>query len=109
MIGRRKVYFICSFFMALSGLGYGLAFNYYLFVMMRFLCAVFGAGFILSSFVLSVEIVGRENRNFAGLLGSGLFAFGYPVVALMAYYIRNWRYLVFIFSGFGFFGLSLWK
>lgn len=109
MIGRRKVFFISCFFLSSSGLGYGLATNFYFFVVMRFLNAFFGSGFLMSSFVLSVEIVGRENRNFSGLLGSGLFGVGYAVVALMAYYIRNWRYLVFTFSGLGFLALFMWK
>lgn len=94
--------------MSVSGLGCGLAFNYHFFVLMRLLCAFAAAGFILSSYVLSVELVGRESRNFAGLLGSGLFALGYSVVALSSYFVRNWRYLTFLFSGLGLGTLSLW-
>jgi hypothetical protein len=77
-------------------------------VLMRLLCAIGGAGFIISSFVLSVEFVGRDSRNFAGLLGSFLFGVGYCVVALGAYFFREWRHLTFLFSGAGFSIFLLW-
>ena len=76
---------------------------------MRMLCAIGGAGFILASYVLSVELVGRESRNFAGLLGSFLFACGYGLVALSAYLIRDWRFLTLLFSVLGFGVFFLWK
>jgi MFS family permease len=95
--------------MSLTGFGYGFAFNYNFFVLMRLLCAIGGAGFILSSFVLSVEFVGRENRNFAGLLGTAMFALGYCVVALGAFLVREWRHLIFMFSGLGLCTFLLWR
>lgn len=86
-----------------------MAFNYYFFVLMRISCAFGSSGFILSSYVLSVEVVGRENRKLAGLLGSGLFAVSYPLVALMAYLLRHWRVLTVLNSALGFSMFFLFK
>lgn len=97
-IGRRKVFFISAFLVGVSGFGYGLAPNFYIFVILRVCTAISSAGFIMSSYVLSVEIVGASSRNFAGLLGSAMFGFSYPLLSLMAYFIRRWRVLVCVYS-----------
>lgn len=89
--GRRKTYFISVALSAASGLGYSLAPNYYIFLLFRFLVALNLAGVILSSFVLSMEIVGAEDRTYAGLMTSGIFGFSYPLLAGLAYVIPNWR------------------
>ena len=93
--------------MSAAGFGCAFAFNYYFFALMRLCCAVVTAGFTLSSYVLSVEVVGQESRNFAGLLGGAIFAFSYSIVAVAAYFLREWRYLVFLFSGVGLLNLTL--
>ena len=91
--GRRKTYFISVALSAASGFGYSLAPNYYVFVLFRLLVALTLAGVILSSFVLSMEIVGAEDRAYAGLVCSAIFGFSYPLLAALAFVFPNWRYL----------------
>ena len=63
----------------------------------------------MSSYVLSVEIVGASSRSFAGLSGSALFALGYPLLSFMAYFIRRWRVLVCVYSAVAFSALLLFR
>ena len=91
----------------MTGFGYGLAFNYYMFVIFRVLSAISGAGFIMSSYVLSVEIVGMSARSISGMLGGALFGLAYSLVAAVAYFIRSWRTLTMVLSvvGLGIFAI----
>lgn len=91
-IGRRKVYFLTILLTVVSGLGYSLAPNYYLFTLFRLLVAFAAGGTVLSSYVLSIEITGVDYRTFAGLACSAIFAVSYPLMAVMAYFIPNWRW-----------------
>lgn len=101
MLGRKKIFIISIFLQFLAGLGYGLAFNFYFFLLMRLCTAIANAGLIMTSIILSVEIVSPGNRNFAGMLGSLLFGFSFSLMALLAYFITNWRHLVVLSSMLG--------
>ena len=52
-----------------------------------------GSAGLLATYVLSMEIIGTSYRSFAGMVFHVFFALGYPMLALMAYYIRDWRTL----------------
>ena len=79
--------------MLLSGIGTALSFHYYVFVFFR-ICSAFSAnGMILSSYVLSVELVDASSRSLVGVLGSLLFGLAFPLMAAMAYFVRQWRVL----------------
>ena len=108
-IGRKKVFFITVSFTIVSGLGYGLAPSYFLFSFFRFMSAISSAGVILSSYVLSVEIVGVSARSFAGLAGSCFFSLSYPCLAILARYIYNWRCLCIVISLLGLAYFPLWR
>lgn len=109
-IGRKKVFFITIACTILSGLGFGLAPSYAVFVFFRLTSAVSGAGVILSGYVLSVEVVGMSARSFVGIASSGFFSLTYPCLAVLAYFIRSWRWLCVVVSliGLGFFPLWRW-
>lgn len=100
-IGCRKVFFISSGCIAASGLGYGLAFDYYSFVCFRICAAIGTSGLIISSYVLSVEVVGISARSFAGMVGSAIFGSAYPILAVLAYFVRGWRVLALLITGAG--------
>ena len=108
-IGRKKVLFITLACTILSGLGFGLAPNYSVFVFFRLMSAISGAGVILSSYVLSVEIVGISARSFAGIAGSVFFSLSYPLLALFAYLVYTWRWLSVVVSLVGLGYLPLWR
>jgi putative MFS transporter len=108
-IGRRKVFFITLALAIISGFGYGLSPGYAIFVFFRLLSAISGAGLILSSYVLSVEIVGISARSYAGIAGAGFFSFAYPLLALLAYFIHSWRWLSVVISLLGLGYFPLWR
>ena len=108
-IGRKKVFFITLACAIVSGFGFGLAPSYTIFVFFRLLSAVSSAGVILSSYVLSVEIVGISARSYAGIAGSAFFSLAYPFLALLAYFIRSWRWLSVVISLLGLGYFPLWR
>ena len=108
-IGRKKVFFITLLCTVASGLGFGLAFSYTVFVFFRLLSAVSCAGVILTSYVLSVEIVGITARSYAGIVGAVFFSMAYPFLALLAYFIRSWRWLCVVISLLGLGYFPLWR
>ena len=108
-MGRRKVFFMTVVLSSASGIGYSLSPNYYIFLVFRLLIAMNMAGVILSSFVLSMEITGKEYRTFAGLACSAVFALSFPLLAGLAYLIPKWRTLSMVTSLFFLLFLLLWK
>lgn len=108
-IGRKRVLFLTLSCAILSGLGYGLAPSYMLFTIFRLMNAISCAGIILSSYVLSVEIVGISARSFAGLAGSCFFSLSYPCLSVLTYYIYNWRWLCVVTSLLGLAYFPLWR
>lgn len=108
-LGRKKVFFINVTFVILSSLGFGLAPNYALFVFFRLTSAISCAGISISGNVLVVEVVGRSARSFAGFFGASFFSVGYSLLALLAYFIRSWRWLSVSVSLLGLCYYPLWR
>ena len=108
-VGRRKTFWLTMILGIICCLGYGLSTGYKIFVLFRLLCAVSFGGIILSSFVLSVELVGMSARSFVGLVIAGLFALSYPYCSLMAYLIHNWRVYVVFNALLGFLIFLIWR
>lgn len=108
-IGRRKVFFLCLTCTLLSGVACSLAYDYYSFVLFRVGVAFSSIGTIMSSYVLSVEVVGVASRSYAGVIGSLLFGLGLPLLALMAYFIRQWRLLTLLVAVAGASLFALWR
>ena len=51
-------------------------------------------GVVLVGFVLTCELFPADQRTIAGLIMQCFWAFGMFALALMAYLIRTWRYLM---------------
>jgi len=100
-IGRRKVFFISSPLLIVFGVGAALSFGIVSFTFFRVCVGINLSGIILSSYVLSLELVGKSARKLVGVVGSFMFGLAYPVLAVLAYYIRNWRLLT-LFVSLGF-------
>ncbi len=97
-IGRRKVLLISASLVTVFGICTSISIGFYSFAFCRLLVGINLSGVILSSYVLSLEIVGVSARKLAGLFGSAVYALGYPMLAVLAYYIRNWRLLTLVVS-----------
>lgn len=57
----------------------------------RFSVGFFAAGNILSSFVLSSELIGPSKRGLAGNIFQVFFAIGIVILAGLAYAFSNWK------------------
>ena len=106
--GRRRIFFFAVLTSFLSGLGYSLSTDFYTFTLFRVLLAFFMCG-VTASYVLCMEIVGPSHRNYATLAYHGFFALGYVLLAVLAYYIRQWRVLCTVASVSLLAFLSLWR
>ncbi len=107
MFGRKKVVFGALIGSILSGIGCGVAPWFFLFAFFRVSLAFFNAG-LIAGFPLTIELVGISKRNLAGLIGGVLFAVGFPVLALLAFLISNWRILTVVCALHGVPLLLLW-
>ena len=57
-----------------------------------FLCFYFAfAGLLIAAFLLPIEYVGRQWRTFSGCVGT--WAIGVATLALVAYFVRDWKQL----------------
>lgn len=90
--GRRKVFFLAFLIMSLSSLGCAVAPGFYIFTVLRVITSVGSAG-LVASYVLCMEVIGSSYRSFAGMVFHVFFSLGYPLLAVMAYYIWSWRTL----------------
>ena len=75
----------------------------------RFIVGFFEAGSFLSMFVLATELVGPQKRALSGTLVWFYFTAALMIMALKAYYVRNWRTLCLICTSPWIFVVILWK
>ena len=107
--GRRKVLFpslttvvIVAFAMAFSK-------AYWIVAFCRFVIGFCEAGCFITMFVLATELVGPEKRALAGTLVWIYFTVALLVLAVKAYFIRNWRTLLILASAPFIFIVAFWK
>ncbi|XP_053422911.1 organic cation/carnitine transporter 2 isoform X2 [Nycticebus coucang] len=107
--GRKKVLFITMTMQ--TGFSFLQIFskNFEMFIV---LFAFVGMGQIsnyVAAFVLGTEILGKSVRIIFSTLGVCIFyAFGYMVLPLFAYFIRDWRMLLLALTGPGVLCVALW-
>lgn len=107
--GRKKVFFGTVAGSILSGLGCGASLGFYSFAFFRLSLAFFNAGMILSSYTLVLEIVGISMRTLAGIATAAFFSTGFPILALLAFLIHDWRALSIVCAVSGLPLLLLWR
>ena len=61
--------------------------------MHHFLAGFFKSGYILCSYVLLNELIGKTKRGLMGTLTQAFFAIGIVIFSLIAYKVRHWRSL----------------
>ena len=107
--GRKKIYFASLTGTILSGIGCSVSPDFYVFAVFRFLMGAFCSGFIVSGYALLLEVVTTSKRSIVGMALHLFYPVGYSVLALMAYYIREWRTLVLATVLFGVGFLATWR
>ncbi|XP_017092468.2 organic cation transporter protein [Drosophila bipectinata] len=95
--GRKHVFLFCIVFMALTGVGQALAWNYISFLVFAFLNAVGTSGVYPLAFIIGVEMVGPRKREMSSIVLNYFYAVGEALLGL-AFFLPNWRNLQLVLS-----------
>ena len=91
--GRKSSIVLLHSVASVSCIASGLAQTYELFVLFRFITAVVLSGCSTAVFVLVSEIVGQSSKDMLLTAYQASYSFGYVLLSLFAYFIRDWRHL----------------
>mmetsp|Transcript_110478 Transcript_110478/g.277644 ORF Transcript_110478/g.277644 Transcript_110478/m.277644 type:complete len:527 (+) Transcript_110478:200-1780(+) len=91
--GRRFAFFMPLVFQQLGVLGQSFAPNFYIFGAMRSLTGFGNAGFGLTSFIWSSEMLGRDLRSVMAWSPNVMWSLGQMLLSPVAYYNPEWRRL----------------
>ncbi|XP_030594381.1 solute carrier family 22 member 7a [Archocentrus centrarchus] len=93
--GRKSMILVA--FLASTTLGATAAFSnsYIMFAISRALCGAALSGMSIIGVVLGIEWIDVKHRTFAGTVISLSWSVGNMLLALLAYFIRDWRHLTF--------------
>ncbi|XP_073529377.1 solute carrier family 22 member 7 [Phyllobates terribilis] len=92
--GRRKILLVSFLVSAVFGVMSALSVSYIMFSICRLLCGVGLMGMTLISITLALEWTDVTHRTFCGTISSLSWTVGYMILALLAYLIRDWRWLL---------------
>lgn len=97
--GRKKILISCIVIQSFGGILSAWSPWYEGFLVCRFLLAIANGGTMIVSFVMCMEVVGGKWRTIVGILYQIPFGIGNAMMAILAYFIRDWRYLQLTLSG----------
>ncbi|XP_050520905.1 organic cation transporter protein [Daktulosphaira vitifoliae] len=89
--GRKLPMIFSIVLLLVAGIGTSLAPWYELFLPLRFATAVAIGGLMITSFVLTMEVLGGKWRTIVSTLHHIPFNLGHTSMGLIAYFLRNWR------------------
>ncbi|XP_066479657.1 solute carrier family 22 member 7-like [Tiliqua scincoides] len=92
--GRRRMLLFAFIVTTFFGIMAAFSVSYVMFIIMRSLCGVGLTGLSIISFILVVEWTDIEHRTFCGTISGLSWSVGYMLLALVAYLIRSWRWLL---------------
>uniref|UniRef100_A0A6A7G4B2 Organic cation transporter protein-like n=2 Tax=Hirondellea gigas TaxID=1518452 RepID=A0A6A7G4B2_9CRUS len=92
-IGRRNGLVVSCAILGVSGLASAVAPNFPVFLISRMVSGAGAVGLFQVTFVLAVEFIGSKYRTFVGIMIETPFALGEAMAGVLAYFIRDWRYL----------------
>ena len=91
--GRKKCFATTVVFLSIGSLLSAVSISYPIYIVARFVTSMGGMGIFITAFVLVMEFVGPSYRTICGFGVEIPFALGEIYVGLLAYFIRDWRYL----------------
>ncbi|KAJ0062080.1 hypothetical protein NL108_015247, partial [Boleophthalmus pectinirostris] len=108
--GRRMLLIVSYLLMAVSGTCAAFSTTFSLFCLFRFGCGMALSGQSLNTFSLIVEWIPTRVRTVTGTLAGYCYTVGQLLWALIAYFVRDWRWLTLAVSlpFYGFFLVSWW-
>ncbi|XP_073419602.1 solute carrier family 22 member 7 [Dendrobates tinctorius] len=92
--GRRKILLVSFLVSAVFGAMSALSVSYVMFSICRLLWGAGLMGMTLISISLALEWTDVTHRTFCGIISSLSWTAGYMILALLAYLIRDWRWLL---------------
>ncbi|XP_059501192.1 solute carrier family 22 member 7-like [Stegostoma tigrinum] len=93
--GRRKTLLLAFLFTMVAGTLASFSTSYPMFVVFRMLCGIGLTGISIISITLSVEWTDVEHRTSMAIIPSPMWSVGNVLLALIAYFVRDWRWLLF--------------
>eukprot|EP00794_Sanderia_malayensis_P007592 gene7592-8432_t len=94
--GRFKILTLSQFVVLVGGLVSAFSPNFAFYAFFRALAGFFIPGVFVPLFVSASEIVGSKYRPLCGNLLWAMFSFGLIQLGTLAYFIRQWKYLVIV-------------
>ncbi|XP_072037058.1 organic cation transporter protein-like [Amphiura filiformis] len=98
IIGRYYTYFISTGIFFASGMAVAFSPNITAYIIFRFVLGMANIGVFMMAFVLGTEFVGPSKRMLAGVGIQLVFSIGYMLLALLAFFIRDWWILQLVIS-----------
>lgn len=92
-MGRKPIFFASLVLQLIFGIGAGIAPEYITYTISRIIVGATTSGVFLVAYVIALEMVGPNQRLFAGVVSMMFFSFGYMLTAAFAYFITDWRWL----------------
>ncbi|KAJ3589717.1 hypothetical protein NHX12_010560 [Muraenolepis orangiensis] len=91
--GRRVLLIMSHLLMAVCGTCAAFSTSFSLFCLFRFMCGMALSGIVLNSFSLIVEWIPTRVRTVVGTGTGYCYTIGQLILAMVAYFIRDWRLL----------------
>ncbi|XP_041980013.1 organic cation transporter protein-like isoform X2 [Aricia agestis] len=88
--GRRLPFLSAVFLQLIAGVTTAYSVNWYMFTTLRFLLAVATGGTMVTSFVLTMELIGTKYRDTVGILYQIPFNLGHLTLPVFGYFLRSW-------------------
>ncbi|KAG7258889.1 hypothetical protein CRUP_008379 [Coryphaenoides rupestris] len=91
--GRRLLLIMSNLLMAVGGTCAAFSTSFSMFCVFRFFCGMALSGIVLNTFSLIVEWIPTRVRTVVGTGTGYCYTTGQLILALLAYFIRDWRWL----------------
>ncbi|XP_072034282.1 organic cation transporter protein-like [Amphiura filiformis] len=98
LIGRKLVFLGALSMEAIFGIALSFVQTYQWFVVCWFCVGMFEQGINLTGFVMVMEMFPVDTRTVAGCMNNVSWGVGVALLAPIAYWLRDWRYMQFVIS-----------
>uniref|UniRef100_A0A0K0E584 MFS domain-containing protein n=1 Tax=Strongyloides stercoralis TaxID=6248 RepID=A0A0K0E584_STRER len=92
-IGRKKVFMIAIVLQIVAGLIMPIAPHWLIYAFLRIITGFAHPGIFVIAVIIGMELVGPSKRKISSVFTGGFFALGQVVLGILAYYLRDYRYL----------------
>uniref|UniRef100_A0A8C9WB10 Solute carrier family 22 member 6 n=1 Tax=Scleropages formosus TaxID=113540 RepID=A0A8C9WB10_SCLFO len=94
--GRKPMLLVSFVLGGIMGTLAAFSVSYTMFAVTRTLCGVALTGITITTISLSIEWADIKHRTFTGIIVSLVWSVGNMLLALLAYFIRDWRHLMLV-------------